>query len=68
MRRAKKAVKYKGNPDAETSLQPVFSSFMRISMHWLNAIADLSSIVGKAVMHSTYKYVIYIYIYKYIKN
>lgn len=59
MRRAKKAVKYKGNPDAETSLQPVFSSFMRMSMHWLNAIADLSSIVGKAVMHSTYKYVIY---------
>lgn len=53
MRHAKKAVKYKVNSDAERSLQPVFSSFMETSMHWLNAVASISSIVGKAVMHST---------------
>lgn len=55
MRRAKKAVKYKVNPDAWEISPAFFSSLMDTSMYWLNAIAD-NSIVGGEGMHSTQSY------------
>lgn len=55
MRRAKKAVKYKVNPDAWEISPAFFSSLMDTSMYWLNAIAG-NSIVGGEGMHSTQSY------------
>lgn len=57
MRRAKKAVKYKVNPDGWESSPDFFSSPMETCTYWLNTIADNSSIVGEEMMHSTLSYI-----------